>query len=237
MPQPERQPEIFPPGTPRFYQECKLISSGEAAPLRFQSSLINEPFGGVSHLVFLASLHRSPTCPAENVVVKLASKYGQDVHQFLESQLLAPKLIATSSMEGIPTAYVMERLSSQWVTLHDLAEDNTIDFNRRSGDIHTSLMHIVELLRGKGYVHGDLRANNIMINTNTLQGEGQPDIKIVDFNWSGKAGVTRYPGTRNESIKFPGKPGHRIQQGDDAKLLEIWWPEILASVERKLLSA
>ncbi|RXW15282.1 hypothetical protein EST38_g10572 [Candolleomyces aberdarensis] len=235
--EPGPQPHIFPPSTPRLYQECKLIGSEEVAQLRFRTPLTKNAFGAVSRPIFLATLHRSSTSPSvEDVVVKLAAEsYGADVHQFLAKEELAPKLYAVSSKAGIPNAYVMERLPQQWVTLYSLAENNPRDFKQHSHGILNKLRHVVTVLKRQAYVHGDLRSNNVMIDVNTLGDEGKVDIKIVDFDWSGKAKEAHYPGSRNPSIMWPGMAGGPIEQGDDEELLQSWWRETVEDVQKKLV--
>jgi hypothetical protein len=74
-----------------------------------------------------------------------------------------------------------------------------------------------------------------MIDGATLQSEGKAEIKIVDFDWSGKASTTCYPELRNpEIIGWPGVPGGPIEQQDDAKLLGIWWPLSLQEVRKRV---
>ncbi|KAJ2930697.1 hypothetical protein H1R20_g6391, partial [Candolleomyces eurysporus] len=223
--------------TPRLYQECKLIGSEEVAQLQFQTPLTKDAFGAVNRPIFLATLHRSSTFPSiEDVVVKMvAESYGADVHQLLAKEGLAPKLYAVSSKTGIPNAYVMERLPQQWVTLYSLAEDSPSDFEQYSQGILNKLKHVITVLKQQGYVHGDFRSNNIMINTNTLGDESKVDIKIVDFDWSGKAQVAHYPGSRNPNITWPGIPGGPVEQGDDEVLFRSWWQETVKDVRKKLM--
>ena len=81
-------------------------------------------------------------------------------------------------------------------------------------------------LKTSGFVHGDLRANNIMIDADTLN-NGEVSLKLVDFDWSGAAGIALYPGSRNEELKFPGEAGGPIGQNDDLKLVNGWWNKLV----------
>jgi hypothetical protein len=58
-------------------------------------------------------------------------------------------------------------------------------------------------LRAAGYVHGDLRAANILVR----QGEGRrsTEVRLLDFDWAGREGEARYPLTRNSDL--PWAPG------------------------------
>jgi hypothetical protein len=51
------------------------------------------------------------------------------------------------------------------------------------------------------------------------------NIKIIDFDWSGKASEVYYPATRNDEIVWPGKAGGPIEQDHDCKLVNIWWKD------------
>ncbi|KAJ2921962.1 hypothetical protein H1R20_g15134, partial [Candolleomyces eurysporus] len=129
----------------------------------------------------------------------------------------------------------MERLPQEWVTLYSLAENNPSDFEQCSQGILNKLKYAITVLKRQGYVHGDFRSNNIMINANMLGDEGKVDIKIVDFDWSGKAQEAHYPGSRNPSIPWPGIPGGPVEQGDDEALLWSWWQETVKDVRKKLM--
>jgi len=50
-------------------------------------------------------------------------------------------------------------------------------------------------LHAQGYVHGDLRPTNILIND-------KKEIKIIDFDWAGKKDETRYPIFMNLDIPW-----------------------------------
>ncbi|PCH34147.1 hypothetical protein WOLCODRAFT_160639 [Wolfiporia cocos MD-104 SS10] len=154
------------------------------------------------------------------VVVKLVSgSYGEDVHLLLAQEGLAPTLHGCIRPEGAPVAYVMEHLDGDWVCLFDfLKRDSSPPFHQA---IRASLQHVLDLLDEKGFVHGDLRSSNIMVR---IVG-ANPEIKVIDFDWAGKAGQVLYPAVRNESIDWPGRAYGPIQGGDDRKLLDSWWSQ------------
>jgi hypothetical protein len=153
--------------------------------------------GSVNAPVFVATLRRRPpSLPVENIVVKMVPQnYGVDVHPLSATEGLAPKLYAISSQNGIPNAYVMEHLPSPWIALYSLDEEYPSDFYRHSQEIYDILKKVTALLEENDFVHGGLRSNKILVNKDALEKEGKVDIKIVDFDWNGKAGKTWYPGS------------------------------------------
>ena len=202
----------FPPAVPRLYPTC-LKLDGTEAPITFSS-------------VFRASSDK-PIFNAElngfgAVLAKMANhSYGVGVHRFLAERDFAPQLLGECTLEGCPTIYVMERLDDSWVTLAAWSEET--DAIKRSlvhPRIHSQLTKIIGLLEGGRFVHGDLRATNVMIKKDSYQ------LKVVDFDWAGQAGQVHYPFERNQDImEWPGRsePGGVIVLGDDRALFENWW--------------
>ncbi|KZT03522.1 uncharacterized protein LAESUDRAFT_814617 [Laetiporus sulphureus 93-53] len=222
-------PTTYPASTPRIYGSCVLYDTSEGITegnLTFQYQL---SFEHHKHSFFAATLSL-PERSQIPVLVKLVNEpYGEDVHRLLASNNLAPTLYGCARREGAPTAYVMERLSSSWVTLFKFSHH---EFAGSFGDaIRCSLDCLLKLLEGNSVVHGDLRSNNIMLQ---VDGHGKPvvllngsaKINVIDYDWSGTAGWVRYPALRNPTIKditWPGEPGGIIEPGHDRKLVDSWW--------------
>ena len=123
--------------------------------------------------------------------------------------------------------YVMEKLGDRWVTLADWGGhvDSVSDPTVALYQVYNRIMKIIDTLEGKGYVHGDLRCTNILVNMDTLQ------VKVVDFDWAGEAGGTYYPIDRNDEIEcWPqgSVKGYPIALGDDRKLVNNWWEAFIA---------
>ncbi|KAJ2922140.1 hypothetical protein H1R20_g14966, partial [Candolleomyces eurysporus] len=199
-------PPKFPPSTPRLYQTWTPFSSTAEGELCFQQPLT--PGEGADQL---------------SVIIKMVkTHYGTEVHQFLAERKLAPKLYGISYLEGAPSAYIMEHLPSHWVQLNTVFLKDY--FHRQAPDVYSALKNIAAILQQQGYVHGDLRSNNVMIDNDLLE-QGAVSLKIVDFDWSGEGGKVTYPVTRNSEVKWPGIPGGPIRLGDDLLLLEQWWTD------------
>ena len=166
-------------------------------------------------------LARDPATPATMLLVKLVDpKYSEETHCTLADVGLAPFWHGTARVPGAPSAIIMEYLdpSSGWTTLQDYVETHReIKVDTR----HPALVELLETMREKKVVHGDLRPNNIMCRVRPEGGtEGRElEIKVVDFDWSGKLGSARYPAIMNPAIKWPGTPGDLIDKYDDGTLL------------------
>lgn len=112
-------------------------------------------------------------CDGKEVIVKfVTTSYGQDVHNFLAEANLAPKLFSVSPLPGGWLAVVMEKVVGDAMT-HQTTEP-----------VKRALEKAVELMHSNGYVHGDLRPQNILVVGNT--------IRILDFDWAGKYPDARY---------------------------------------------
>ena len=171
---------------------------------------------------------------ATRLVKLVQGGYGAGVQQTLAKEGLAPILYGSATVEGAPTAYVMEHLSPHelgqskgWVTLFTFMqgwspqEDHKVKIDER-------LRKVVALMEMSGLVHGDLRPNNIMLE---LKEDGSPvelddggvHLKVVDFDWAGPVNLAKYPKCRNKGVIWPGVDGEAIEAGHDGQMLKSWW--------------
>jgi len=78
-------------------------------------------------------------------------------------------------------------------------------------------------LHAEGYVHGDVRDVNIMVKK-ARYSEKEFQIMLVDFDWAGKEGETRYPSNLNrETVRGPegAENGNLIKYEHDWKMLRF----------------
>ena len=207
----------FAASTPRIYESCTLLEpEGEKGTLTFVSRA-----NVVYQRLFLATLS-SPSIPGLQVLVKLVPRsYSQDVHKHMADNGLAPKLYGYAEVKDVPTAYVMEYLDpSIWQTLHQLSKPKNKPNKPTANQLRGTLQKIIAALDEKKYVHGDLRSNNIMIRTDVM--DKSVELKVVDFDWAGKAGQVYYPAERNEEIQWPDEAGGPIGQDHDSKMVNSW---------------
>jgi len=176
--------------------------------------------------MFLAALENGLKC-----LVKLVyGRYGSEVHHLLAGHGLAPTLFGIQTMDGAPSAIAMEFLklhspgSEGWATLYSLAGKLGAPDVQKS--LAIAVHEIVTKLEQANLVHGDLRANNLMVHVNAngsvLDGE-RVRVKAVDFDWSGRSGETTYPMWRNTDIWWPAGTAAEIVVGHDQALVKHWW--------------
>ena len=114
-----------------------------------------------------------------DVVIKFTDGYCKDAHEMLTKISLAPKLWFCNREESVGM-YVVVMGHVRGEQAGSLLEDEAhID----------QLRTAVDALHVAGYVHGDLRGPNLLI--------AKDGLKLIDFDWCGKAGEARYPADIN----------------------------------------
>lgn len=159
------------------------------------------------------------------------SGYGDKVHELLAEHGHAPTLYGLYEANGLPTLYVMEYLSDDWMTLFDFKQQHEAVYRLHLVAIRSTLRKVLDILERNGFVHGDMRANNIMIQVKSNQPtpsatkENGVNLKLIDFDWAGKTGEVHYPAHRNddiEDIEWPSAAGTAIVTGHDRMLVDSW---------------
>ncbi|ETW76972.1 hypothetical protein HETIRDRAFT_480384 [Heterobasidion irregulare TC 32-1] len=154
----------------------------------------------------------------ELVVIKFVDTYSKKVHEFMAEEGLAPRLIyfvdladrfSEQNYQGL-SMVVMEHLEGD--TLEAKYWDRALP-----SDVRGSIAQAIETLAKAGFVHGDLRRPNVMIDS-----EGK--VKIIDFDWAGREMEVRYP-LRISSFLFPENQGiegrGEIRNAHDKFMLEL----------------
>lgn len=174
--------------------------------------------------------------------------YGKTVHRLLHSKGMAPNYFVSFSVGGngipkdakaIETYHMMEYLpepsqdSPGWISLLDLKERFRQVALRHKEGIGKALYKILDVLRDHGFVHGDFRPNNLLINVTTPPPNdciihfrpsepALPYLKVIDFDWAGQAGKVEYPPHRNPEVVWPGESGMAISKDDDRIMVDSW---------------
>ncbi len=117
------------------------------------------------------------------VFVKFTRRYSQAAHAAAHELGFAPKIVAVNDVYDW-TMVVMEDLSASYVTAEDY-DGIKLDF-----DLEKELMSALTKLHARNFVHGDIRDVNVMVKKN---GESKSPIMIVDWDWAGTVGSTKYP--------------------------------------------
>lgn len=121
------------------------------------------------------------------VVIKFCSRYNQDVHSYSHSLGFAPALLSIQNF-GNYIMVVMENLPS----LRQITREDATN-----GSICGQIRYILDKLKEKRYVHGDMRKTNVLIDTLGNR------VVLVDFDWAGIDGVDVYPPFMNPAISWP----------------------------------
>jgi serine/threonine protein kinase len=139
--------------------------------------------------VFEAILDSPDDMKGNRVVVKFVRRYSPEAHHLLADSSLAPRLLHHELIPNTGIHFV--------VMEHIKAKEVGEDYLKVRENME-SLRKALEKLHEEGFVFGDLREPNILI------AEGSGDLKLVDFDWCGKAGEVRYPVNINKEIEWPG---------------------------------
>lgn len=141
-----------------------------------------------------------------NVIIKFSLTYGSDVHAALAAANLAPKLIYSEVLKSGWTVVIMDYIHGDtWCSC---------DYKKpRRAVVASFIDQVLNVLDQNNFVHGDLRAPNILVHFNKLF--------VIDFDWSGKEGEVYYPVDLNEELKWPSgvKPGAIILQCHDVSTI------------------
>ena len=121
--------------------------------------------------------------------------YGEEVHRFMHGLKFAPGLIRCVKMEDDLNVVVMEMVPNA-KNLAEYLETTHVD-DRDHRWIKTQLPQIGQKLSDQGFVHGDIRAQNVLIAQSFM--EKTEAVVLVDYDWAGK-GNRRYPLDLNERL-------------------------------------
>lgn len=126
-------------------------------------------------------------------VWKFTRHYSQEAHERAAELKIAPKLHYCNTL-GEWKLVCMQKVSGEMVNHKTLRDNQELwnEFNQR-----------VALFHEAGFVHGDMRQQNIMFGS--LPGQEAKSFFILDFDWAGKENQVRYPISINMdgNIKWP----------------------------------
>jgi RIO-like serine/threonine protein kinase len=129
----------------------------------------------------------------KTVLVKFCERYGEAAHRTLAAEGLAPKLHFCSLIMGDMFMVVIDLVDGR---------DAYREFRRR--DLPSTVLDDVKLalekLHDAGLVFGDVRRPNIMVYKSREKGEEEWRGLLVDFDWAGPIGQSKYPAMLNTSI-------------------------------------
>jgi predicted Ser/Thr protein kinase len=151
--------------------------------------------------VFVAKRNNTKT----KVVLKFASMYNVEVHNFCHLKGFAPELSCYKKLDEDLFMVVMEHIDARPLSQDDKEDVSLCEQARK----------FLKEMHDMGYVHGDLRSPNVLV-TNA-----DKKLLIIDFDWAGMHNVNEYPLLINTvNIKWPDgvKPKVKLQMEHD----EYW---------------
>jgi hypothetical protein len=179
------------------FQICQAFDEQSQNPNRF---------------LYLAILDE-PDDPKDcEVIVKFTRRYCPGLHSFCAERSLAPKLLGHEMIPGGWHVVLMKRIVQKY-TLEYLGRDHFQTWSRE-------LKSLVKDFHDEGWVHGDLRDANVMVD------QKEPaHVLLVDFDWGGNVndGQVYYPTALvNEELVKPGDPDDlRITKEHDDRVLAL----------------
>jgi serine/threonine protein kinase len=185
--------ELASPRLSCLYPSPTLIDTSKELPIltyrQFMSragqptsALVN--LGNVCTTIYIATLDLDDNTNRE-VIVKFTARYNEAAHRLLAKAGLAPKLHFCERVVGDLYMIVMDRVGGK--SIWQLQEDKS----PVPEIVSTKVEEALGLLHEQDIVFGDLRGNNI------LYVESEKHVVLVDFDWAGKDGESRYPVTLN----------------------------------------
>ncbi|KAH7098894.1 hypothetical protein BKA62DRAFT_673995 [Auriculariales sp. MPI-PUGE-AT-0066] len=148
-----------------------------------------------------------------SVIVKFTYRYCREAHD-----VFMPKVLRLGSCSA------WDETVAQMVVMYEYIDATKVDHTRQQLSWDQSVSQLedaVKAMHQKGFVHGDLRGPNIL-----LDGNNAP--MIIDFDWAGRADSlhTIYPGNicLDSSYKLHTDvcPGGRILPEHDDHLVKKW---------------
>ncbi|CAA7260618.1 unnamed protein product [Cyclocybe aegerita] len=134
--------------------------------------------------VFLAEATGGFLQQPTNCIVKFTAQYCKEAHELMFDEGVAAPLFHCKWEESVGMYVVITKY---------LEESEGASLSPEGLD---KLRKALKMLHQKGFVYGDLRTPNIILDTN-----GHP--RLIDFDWSGVAGEVQYPGNLNMDAGFP----------------------------------
>ena len=146
-------------------------------------------------------------------IVKFCTTYCKDAH--LACGENAPKLyLCDAETLHSYTVIVMESKLARYFPLSD--------YPSLVAESRGPLLAILDRLHSKGFVHGDVRSPNILIHPESKH------LMLIDFDWSGVAGMAIYPPFLNPALERHAgvQSGELIDSEHDRKAVDLMVEEV-----------
>jgi hypothetical protein len=188
---PKSGPEFRLP-SPTYLPNSSFPANGSSFKFREQFMYERRHCDGYRRSLFVAEYK------GKTVVVKFCERYSEDAHRMLADAGLAPKLYYCSEVVGGVFMVVMEQVNGR---------DSYSEFRHRDlpRTVLDDIKHALGKLHNAQLVYGDIWRPNIMVvkrpKSRDDDGEGDDEDErrglLIDFDWSGRVGMAKYPPTLN----------------------------------------
>jgi len=151
-------------------------------------------FASEYNYIFFGDLNS--TAAQQSVCIKFTHQYSQDVHRFCAVKGHAPKLHGIQRLPGGFYMVVMDDIGEDYISLDRFVDGSQeILSSLPYAVLKENIQRFLEEMHQAGWVHGDLRASNVMVKKSGLDGS----FLLIDFDWSGKNQEVVYPSFVNRT--------------------------------------
>lgn len=171
-------PTISPTQRPFPYLNSFIPIGTNSSRISFTYASVFDPSS--DRLLFVVN-----TTTNESLLVKFSRRYGKDAHLECSALGIAPRLLGFETLPGGWFAAVMELLPPSFRLLSDLPKTN----------LKVPVIEAMQRMHEAGFVHGDLRYNNILVDE-----VAENSVRIVDWDWAGRQGEVKYPISINPEV-------------------------------------
>ncbi|CAG8806019.1 28516_t:CDS:2, partial [Racocetra persica] len=176
------------------YDETMMISIAKTFhALKISLKLLNQYYANVDELIQDVPQTAYSVHPSFPEVIIDDKSYMVQINSQISTYLLwellaevgyAPKVIATLVIPGNWLLIYIECLNNHSI-LHNIS--NLKDSEQNS--LKKKIKEVIEYLYNLEHIHGDLCEGNILVRQ--LE-DNEFDVKLIDFEWSGKVGSAHY---------------------------------------------
>jgi hypothetical protein len=210
---PTGQADITDLPDPLFPYACQYISEGVTIHFKYKAQFLPRS------LIFIGETLGEN----DQVFVKYTQTYSVEAHEVCAHLGYAPKLRACQKINGDWYMVVMDHVDTTIYRPYS-ARITDSDIAFPSAELlRPKVKQAIDALHQSDLVHGDLRDTNILVST-----DGNVNILLVDFDWSGKVGIARYPVNVNHTgIRRPQEAqyGNIIKKDHDIFMFNVIFPE------------
>ena len=144
-------------------------------------------------LVFSANVNQPSS---GECIIKFTWQYSEAAHGFLAILGLVPAVRKVIQISADWTAVIMDK--SEYKVLYGMVLSKA-----EQEKVRCKVSSIIQTLHKGGFVHGDIRDTNLLIDRASLTSDNVK-IHLIDFDWAGFIGEARYPVEINcETLRRP----------------------------------